>query len=83
VFLANSYGSGLCVTTMSSLQPIFAWRDNRSPASNGCQRARLEWTSGGSVRDYAKQLACLTGISLSKNRLKNRFNFVFSNGEVS
>jgi hypothetical protein len=43
--------------------------------------AKPQTISGRSADDYATQLACLTGISLSKNRLKNRFNYVFSNGD--
>jgi hypothetical protein len=41
-----------------------------------CRRPQV-----GPVRDCATQLAYLTGISVSKNRLKNRFSFVFSNGD--
>jgi hypothetical protein len=41
----------------------------------------VDKAAADSARDYATQLACLTRISLSKNRLKNRFNFVVSNGD--
>jgi hypothetical protein len=44
-------------------------------------RAKTARDLGRSVRDYATQPACLAGILLSKNRLKNRFNFLFSNGD--
>jgi hypothetical protein len=43
--------------------------------------AKLQTISSGSVHDYAMHLACLPGFRLCKNRLKNRFSFVFSNGD--
>ena len=49
--------------------------------------ARLQKTQDGSrvhgsVRDYASRLARLAMTSLTKNRLKNRFSFIFSNGDL-
>jgi hypothetical protein len=43
--------------------------------------ARLPESPGRSVRDHATRFARLARTSMNKNRLKNRFSFVVSNGD--
>jgi hypothetical protein len=72
------------ITGTTVIEPLLSpgCRYSRSPLrSDGCHRGKAGEGFGGSVRDYATQLAWLTGISLKENRLKNRFSSVFSNGD--